>query len=118
VVRPRRYDLADRADRARVYEQVLTEGTDDDVRLYVVLAELIDLCQNLCCRTTSAAGGRDGSTRGAARRHCDGRSPLQEQVGRIATSLPEAHGFALAGGAALDATRVVDALGDRGHAEP
>ena len=63
---PRRYDLADRADRTRVYEQVLTEGTADDVRLYVVLAELIDLCQNLCCRTTSAAGGRDGSTRGAA----------------------------------------------------
>jgi hypothetical protein len=63
---PRRYDLADRADRARVYEQVLTEGTEDDVRPYVVLAELIDLCQNLCCRTTSAAGGRDGSRRRAA----------------------------------------------------
>lgn len=63
---PRRDDLADRADRARVYEQILTEGTDDDVRRYVVLAELVDLCQNLCCRTTSTAGGRDGSRRGAA----------------------------------------------------
>ena len=113
---PRRYDLADRADRARVYEQVLTEGTEDDVRLYVVLAELIDLWQNLCCRTTSAAGGRDGSRRGAA--SCGVLSPLQEHVGPIVTSLPETDGFALAGGAALDATRVVDALGDRGHAQP
>ena len=25
---PRQYDLADRNDRARVYEQVLSEGTD------------------------------------------------------------------------------------------
>ena len=30
---PRHYDLADRSDRARVYEQVLSEGTEDDVRL-------------------------------------------------------------------------------------
>lgn len=29
------YDLDDRADRARVYEQVLREGTEDDVRYYV-----------------------------------------------------------------------------------
>jgi hypothetical protein len=61
---PRRDDLADRADRARVFEQVLTEGTDDDVRFYVVLAGLVDLCPKLCCRTTSAAGGRDGARRG------------------------------------------------------
>ena len=35
-------------------------------------------------------------------------SPLQEQVGRIVAALPEADGFALAGGAALVVTRVVD----------
>jgi hypothetical protein len=40
---PRRYDLCDRADRALVYEQVLTEGTDDDVRYFVVIDDLIDL---------------------------------------------------------------------------
>jgi hypothetical protein len=40
---PRRYDLADRRDRARVYEQVLAEDTDEDVRLYVVIEDLIDL---------------------------------------------------------------------------
>lgn len=35
-------------------------------------------------------------------------SPLQEQVGRIVATLPEADGFALAGGAALVVTRIVD----------
>jgi hypothetical protein len=29
------YDLADVADRRRIYEQVLREGTEDDVRHYV-----------------------------------------------------------------------------------
>jgi len=29
------YDLDDPADRARVYEQVLREGTEEDVRFYV-----------------------------------------------------------------------------------
>lgn len=35
-------------------------------------------------------------------------SPLQERVARIVADLPEANGFALAGGAALVVTRVVD----------
>lgn len=43
----RRYDLGDRADRARVYEQVLAEGTDSDVRLYVVVDDLVDLWSDL-----------------------------------------------------------------------
>jgi hypothetical protein len=37
--------LDDRADRARVYEQVIREGTEDDVRYYVhadPLRELFD----------------------------------------------------------------------------
>ena len=29
------YDLGRREDRARVYEQVLREGTDDDIRWYI-----------------------------------------------------------------------------------
>lgn len=41
------YDLDDRADRARVYEQVLREGTEDDVRFYIVLEELADLFDEL-----------------------------------------------------------------------
>lgn len=44
---PRRYDMADRRDRARVYEQVLREGTEDDVRRYIVVNDLIDLWDDL-----------------------------------------------------------------------
>jgi hypothetical protein len=44
---PRRYNMADRNDRARVYEQVLTEGTDEDVRFYVVVDDLVGLWPDL-----------------------------------------------------------------------
>jgi hypothetical protein len=40
---PRRYDLSDRRERARVYEQVLREGNEDDVRRFVRVDDLIDL---------------------------------------------------------------------------
>ena len=33
--RPRQYDLDDPAQRARLYEQVLSEGTDDDIRRFI-----------------------------------------------------------------------------------
>lgn len=41
------YDLDDRADRARVYEQVLREGTEDDVRFYVDEEQLLELWDEL-----------------------------------------------------------------------
>jgi hypothetical protein len=41
------YDLDNRADRARVYEQVLREGTDDDVRYFVDADQLRDLWDEL-----------------------------------------------------------------------
>jgi hypothetical protein len=41
------YDLDDRADRARVYEQVLREGTEDDVRFYVDADHLLELWDDL-----------------------------------------------------------------------
>lgn len=41
------YDLDDRADRIRVYEQVLREGTEDDVRFYVRPSELLALWDEL-----------------------------------------------------------------------
>ncbi len=41
------YDLDERADRARVYEQVLREGTEDDVRFYVDPDQLLDLFDKL-----------------------------------------------------------------------
>lgn len=37
---PKVYDLAERADRVRVYEQVLREGNDDDVRRFIDVDEL------------------------------------------------------------------------------
>lgn len=45
---PRRvYDLDLRSDRALVYEQVLSEGTDDDVRRFVRADDLVDLWDEL-----------------------------------------------------------------------
>lgn len=44
---PRSYDLADRQQRARVYEQVLREGNEDDVRRFVRVDDLIDLWDEL-----------------------------------------------------------------------
>jgi hypothetical protein len=44
---PRVYDLADRQDRARVYEQVLREGNDDDVRRFIRVDDLVDLWDEL-----------------------------------------------------------------------
>ncbi len=44
---PVAYDLDDRADRIRVYEQVLREGTEDDVRFYVDADELRDVFDEL-----------------------------------------------------------------------
>jgi len=37
------YDLSDRRDRISAYEQVLTEGTDDDVRYFIDVDLLCDL---------------------------------------------------------------------------
>jgi hypothetical protein len=36
------YDLDDEPDRVQVYEQVLQEGTEDDVRFFVDVDELLD----------------------------------------------------------------------------
>jgi len=44
---PRTFDLAVRSDRCRVYELVLREGTDEDVRTYIRVAELLDLWDEL-----------------------------------------------------------------------
>lgn len=44
---PKTYDLNKRSDRARVYEQVLREGTDEDVRSLIELDELLALWDEL-----------------------------------------------------------------------
>jgi len=43
----RSYDLADRQQRARVYEQVLREGNEDDIRRFIQADELVDLWDEL-----------------------------------------------------------------------
>ena len=43
----REYDLSDPADRRSVYRQVLTEGTEDDVRHYIDVDELIAMWPTL-----------------------------------------------------------------------
>jgi hypothetical protein len=44
---PIAYDLDSRADRARVYEQVLREGTEEDVRFYIDEEQLLGLWDEL-----------------------------------------------------------------------
>jgi hypothetical protein len=44
---PISYDPSDRSDRARVYEQVLREGTEDDVRFYIDAEQLHELWDEL-----------------------------------------------------------------------
>jgi hypothetical protein len=41
------YDLSDQRQRARVYEQVLREGSADDVRYFIEVDELIHLWDEL-----------------------------------------------------------------------
>ena len=41
------YDLEYQPDRLRVYEQVLREGTEDDVRFYVEVTELQEVFDDL-----------------------------------------------------------------------
>jgi hypothetical protein len=42
-----RYDLGTRSDRIRVYEQVLREGTEEDVRFFVDVDQLRELWDEL-----------------------------------------------------------------------
>ena len=44
---PKTYDLDDRRDRALVYEQILREGTAEDVLCFIDVDELIDLWDDL-----------------------------------------------------------------------
>lgn len=43
----REYDLSDRGDRARVYEQVMSEGTEGDVRRFVDVDEVVEMWDEL-----------------------------------------------------------------------
>ncbi len=55
----RTYDLTDRRDRIRVYEQVLREGTADDVRRFIDVDELLALWDDLYLPAHVRAAWRD-----------------------------------------------------------
>ena len=69
------YDLDDGADRARVYEQLLREGTEEDVRYYVDSDRLRDLWGERGFRLPSGGRGPTGS----ATRRCLARFGSKSQ---------------------------------------
>jgi hypothetical protein len=44
---PKTYDLDDRRDRARVYEQALREGTSEDIRFFIDVDQMLELWDDL-----------------------------------------------------------------------
>lgn len=108
----RQFKLSDRAQRARLYEIVLREGTPGDVLTYIDVALLIDLWDNLVLPELFVPPGPTSSTplsRGWPSdlrvRRCSRAGPdrLQVRVAQLLFSLPAAQGFLPAGGAALGA---------------
>lgn len=74
------YDLNDSADRARVYEQVLREGTESDIRYYVDADQLRGLFDELVLPPPVRRVWGDW-----LRRH--GRAPASGQRGQGAAPL-------------------------------
>lgn len=62
----RSYDLAVGCDRVRVYEQVLSEGTEEDVRTFVDVDQLLDLWDDLLLPARWARRGPAGSANTAS----------------------------------------------------
>ena len=103
---PIEYDLSIRSHRISVYEQVLCEGTADDVRRFVRLSDLVDLWDELYLPDYV----RQAWNRPLAERPAVGlRADLPATAHRVHRRRSgEADSFALAGGAGLIVHRVVD----------
>ncbi len=107
---PIAYDLANPRHLRSVYEQVLREGTEDDVRRYVRATTLIEVWDELFLPGYVRA--RVGAVASHPPRCPDlavPLSPLQERVALIVAALSDASELGLAGGAAL----IVWGIGDR-----
>ena len=101
---PRSYDLAVRQDRILVYEQVMVEGADEDVRRFIDVDEVVGDVGRRGAAPARSAGVGDVAA-GAAQSDAVVLSALQERVARIVAALPEAEQFALAGGVPLVVAR-------------
>ncbi|MGH8906232.1 MAG: hypothetical protein ACRD0K_06905 [Egibacteraceae bacterium] len=97
----RSYDLDNRRDRARVYEQVLQEGTEEDIRFFIDLDALIELWEELYLPPHVRQTWTDRLAGQPPQDPPVMLSALQRRLIGLISSLPEAEGFALAGGAAL-----------------
>lgn len=76
------YDLVDRGQRVRVYEQVLREGTAADVRYFIDVDELIDLWDDLVLPPAVSAGWIEwlSHNRDVVVRDC--RTRVRDRAGR------------------------------------
>lgn len=116
---PREYDLADLAQRARVYEIVLREGRAGDLRDYIDPDELRRLWTSFFLPAYVRAAWEDYFSLPSCREptgflaHDKGDafytalSPFQLRLARLFLNLPGTVHFALAGGAALIFRRAV-----------
>lgn len=77
------YDLDDRRQRARVYEQVLREGTSDDVRYYIDVDALLDLWNELVLPPAVSRAWIDwfAQHRGVALQDCRARARARRGEG-------------------------------------
>ena len=93
---PKVYDLAERADRLRVYEQVLREGNHDDVRRFIDVDEMLLLWDELVLPShIRRSVGR--LVPPAPRPRSGVLSELQRHVATIVAELPEESDFGPAG---------------------
>lgn len=76
------YDLADRRQRVRVYEQVLREGAAADVRYFIDVDELIELWEDLVLPPAVSAAWIEwlARNRGVVVRDC--RARVRDRAGR------------------------------------
>ena len=101
------YDLDNLQHRKLVYEQVLAEGLDEDVRRFIEVDELVALWEEMMLPSfVRDAWGPWLRQRGLL--HWRMLTALQHRLRQLVDEIPEAGNVALAGGGALIVLGVVD----------
>lgn len=80
---PRQYDLDDPAQRARVYEQVLSEGTEDDIRRFIDVDVLAGTWEQLVLPPGFASRGPSGSVDDGSSTFGADRAPAARRDDRV-----------------------------------